>query len=290
MIDSRLITFLKLCELMNYRKTAEELSLTQPAVSSQIKMLEQDYGSKLFLYDKRTLSMTKEAYILREYANNLVYQDKKIREKLKADEGFDICMGATKTIGEFVIASQVASFLSDDLNNLKVEIDNTERLLSFVESGELDFAIVEGVFDKAKFLHSLYRREPFLGVCNKHHRFAGKSVSINEIFEESLLIREEGSGTRDIFENILSEHNHGITEFKKVITINNFRLMMDVLGKINGITFAYKAVANSYEDLATFKIRGLDLEREFNYVYLDNKFSKEAVNFFKTFSIMNRNS
>ena len=75
MIDAKLITFLKLYELMNYRKTAEELNLTQPAVTSQIKLLERDYGCKLFVYNKRVLSRTPEAEVLRSYAENLLYEE-----------------------------------------------------------------------------------------------------------------------------------------------------------------------------------------------------------------------
>ena len=61
MIDTRIETFLTLCRVMNYRKTAELLNMTQPAVTQHIHFLEEQYGCKLFSYDRRTLTMTKEA-------------------------------------------------------------------------------------------------------------------------------------------------------------------------------------------------------------------------------------
>lgn len=283
MIDARLVTFLKLCDLMNYRQTAEALNLTQPAVTQQMKLLEQDYGCKLFLYDKRTLAKTQEANALQLYAQNLLYQDRKIREKLHQSSGRCVRIGATKTIGEFVISRQVAEFAMAPGNMIDVEIDNTERLLSNIVSGSIDFALVEGFFDRAKFSSILYRKEPFIGICSKQHPFAGKTIHLDRIWSEHLLIREEGSGTRDIFEQMLAEHNHGIHEFNKSTTISHFGLMLDVLQRVNGITFAYEAVLKGHEELTGFRVNGLDITREFNYVFLDNSYAEEAVTYFDSF-------
>ena len=65
MTGDRIETFLTLCRLMNYRRTAEELNMTQPAVTQHIHYLEERYGCKLFLYDRRTLKMTPEAEVLK---------------------------------------------------------------------------------------------------------------------------------------------------------------------------------------------------------------------------------
>ena len=74
MVDSRIKTFLALCRNMNYRRTADELNLTQPAVTQHIKYLENQYNCKLFSYDRRTLSLTKEGKLLQSYAENVLYQ------------------------------------------------------------------------------------------------------------------------------------------------------------------------------------------------------------------------
>ena len=68
MTGDRIETFLTLCRLMNYRRTAEELNMTQPAVTQHIHYLEERYGCRLFLYDRRTLKMTPEAEALKKYA------------------------------------------------------------------------------------------------------------------------------------------------------------------------------------------------------------------------------
>jgi len=82
---------------------------------------------------------------------------------------------------------------------------------------------------------------------------------------------------------MLMEHNHSINEFKRITTISDFALMMQLLPHMNGITFAYKAVLESVDTICDFQIQGLETTREFNYVFLNNPFSLEAVNYFDSF-------
>lgn len=283
MIDSRMETFLTLCRCMNYRKTAETLSMTQPAVTQHIHYLENLYGCKLFLYDRKTLQMTKEAHILKKYAENVLYQESKLREQLRPTNSCHYSIGATKTIGEYVIGEHIGNYLSHEENTLSVVVDNTEHLLEKLSSGELDFALIEGYFDRNRFSSRLYRTEPFVGICGNNHPFAGSTVSPRDLWDQDLILREEGSGTRNILELLLAERSHAVNEFRRISTISNFGLMMTLLKNNLSITFAYRAVKNSQPDLAEFRVEGWDTLREFNYVYLDTPFSEEAVTYFDSF-------
>ena len=87
MTDIRIETFLTLCNVMNYRKTAELLNMTQPAVTQHIHYLENYYNCKLFIYDKKSLQMTREAELLRKYAENVTYQEKRLKTLLSKNAG-----------------------------------------------------------------------------------------------------------------------------------------------------------------------------------------------------------
>ena len=138
MTGDRIETFLTLCRLMNYRRTAEELNMTQPAVTQHIHYLEERYGCKLFLYDRRTLKMTPEAEVLKKYAETVRYQERRLEMQLRGTGTRSLAIGATKTIGEYVIAGQVSRYLSVPENRLSVEVDNTEHLLGMLSGGTLD--------------------------------------------------------------------------------------------------------------------------------------------------------
>lgn len=285
MVDNRIHTFLTLCRAMNYRKTAEELHMTQPAVTQHIQYLEQEYGCRLFVYDKRILHMTREAEILRQYAENILYHENKVKERLHQKKGWNLSIGATKTIGECVITDQIANFLAAEGNTLSVEVDNTEHLLELLSKGQLDFALIEGFFDRSKYACRLYRNESFVGICAANHPFAGKTIPLDEIWSEHIILREEGSGTRKIFEQLLAEKNHSVQEFSRITSIGNFGLMTQLIERLHGITFAYSALLSRNANLAAFHVADCNAVREFNYVYLDNPFSLQAVEYFDSFRI-----
>ena len=280
MIDTRIQTFLTLCRVMNYRRTAELLNMTQPAVTQHIHFLEEQYGCKLFHYDRRTLTMTREAELLQRYAENVLYQEKKLKTELTQNKGVSLSIGATKTIGEYVIGDHVSAFLSEPDHRISVTVENTETLLTDLSAGKIDFALIEGYFDRSRYASRLYRKEPFVGLCGKGHLFANKTIPIDKIWCENLLLREEGSGTRDILGQLLAESNHSFSEFERITTISNFGLITRLLENNNCITFAYHAVGETNSSLSEFHVMGWDISREFNYVYLDTPFSEYAVDVF----------
>ena len=283
MIDTRIETFLTLCRVMNYRKTAEILNMTQPAVTQHIHYLEEHYGCKLFIYDRRSLKMTAEAQIMKKYAENVLYQEKKLKSQLNQKESINLSVGATKTIGEYVIPEHISAFLSQPGNSISVKVENTDNLLLSLSDGEIDFALIEGFFDKSRYASQLYRKEPFTGICGANHPFADRTISLNEIWSENLILREDGSGTKSILQQLLAESNHSFEEFRKITTISNFGLITKLLEKNNCITFAYRAIKESNSALAEFRVKDWDISREFNYVYLDAPFSEYAVEYFKSF-------
>ena len=103
------------------------------------------------------------------------------------------------------------------------------------------------------------------------------------MFKEHLFLREEGSGTRHVFENILKEYNHDLNEFSTVTTISDFGLMMHLIKELKGITFAYKSVLKHDHDLCSFHIQDHIIYHQFNYVYLNNPVSLKAVDYFDQF-------
>ncbi len=283
MVDYRMQTFLVLCRQMNYRKTAEELNMTQPAVTQHIHSLEEYYGCRLFTYDHRELRMTREAELLRLTAENMLYQERRLLESIRERNIRELHIGATKTIGEYVIGADIASFLKEPCNRITVDVDNTAVLLERLSGGELDFALIEGNFDRTRFSSRVYRSEPFVGLCAADHPFAGRDVSVEELLREPLLLREEGSGTRIIFEDILRQYNLAPNYFPRVTCISNFGLLTGLVAHHCGVTFAYEAVKSGNPRLASFQLRDTRTRHDFCYVYLDNPDAAEAVKYFERF-------
>lgn len=279
MLDYRILTFLKLCETMNYRITAEELNMTQPAVTQHIHYLEEEYECKLFIYNRKKLEKTNQAILLEEYARSAYYNEIYLKRKIKSENKIKINIGATKTIGEFVIGEKIKKLVKNEKYDISLTIDNTENLIKLMELNKLDFILIEGIFNKDKYGYRLYKKDEFIGICSKNHKFNGKSIKFEELFKEDIIIREEGSGTRGIFEQFLSENSFSLEFFKKKITINNFNLIKELVSTNCGISFVYNSVVNKNDDIGKFYFKN-KIEREFNYLYLKNTAAKELVDFF----------
>ena len=191
MIDYRMQTFITLCELMNYRLTAEKLNMTQPAVTQHIKYLEKQYQTKLFIYDGKSLIKTEKAKCLEKSTRTMYMLEKELKVQMDEAKEDPIIMGATKTIAEFAVSKMILEYLNQTKQDFELVVDNTENLLDKIDHGEIDFALIEGYFNKNDYAYQLLERQPFVGICSKDHPFAKKEVSMEEILKETILIRSE---------------------------------------------------------------------------------------------------
>ena len=278
MLDYRVLTFLTLYDEMNYRRTAEKLNMTQPGVTQHIHYLENYYGVKLFEYDGRTLSKTKNAQRLKKYFDSVKAEETDIRESFTPTDTMHMTVGATKTIGEFVIVPEIRAFLQAPNHNLDLIIDNTENLLHMLEKSQIDFAVIEGVFDKSKYGYHLFKKEAFVGVCAKDHPFAGRTVTLEEVFREDIVVRESQSGTRMLLQNAITDRGFSVDSFHRCSSVNNFSVICDLVAINKAITFAYEPIAHCRDDLATFMVEDMQIQGEFNFVYCNERVAKEKIN------------
>ena len=279
MLDPRWNTFLVLCETMNYTRAAEQLCLTQPAVTHHIHYLEDHYGWRLFSYEGKILRLTEAGMRLREFTRSMAYNSKKVEATMAAPAPILLRVGASKTIGEYVIAPRVERFLrSQPEASFSLLVDNTQVLLRALEAGQLDFALVEGFFDRSRYDAQLCRQEAFFGVCAPQHRLAGRAVPLDEITGERLILREPGSGTRAIFEEALHRQNYTLDSFPSVVTISDFSTIKSLVADGLGLSFLYAPVVEQELEagtLARFDLAEVPMSGAFYFVCLkDNLFAK----------------
>ena len=267
-MDRRLETFLAVCQTMNYRRAAEALHLTQPAVTKQIQSLEASYGVRLFSYDGRKLAKTAPGSALEVFAISQRYQEQELERALHAAPRKILRVGATKTIGDYILPPAICSFVRAPEHELQFTVDNTTRLLGQLEAGQLDFVVVEGIFDKRRYESFLLRNEPYIGVCAKEHPFSGREVPLSKLFSERLILREPGSGTRNILERELQQCGYTPDAFRSNVCISSFKIIRDLVRAGQGVSFLYEAVVKGDEGIAHFSCPPLTGVHELNVVCL----------------------
>jgi len=281
MLDFRHKTFLALCSCNSFTKAAELLHITQPAVSQHIKYLEELYGCKLFDIANRRIRLTHQGELLKEFATTVFSDSKHFRENIQSvqTDTMQFSFGATLSIGEYVMPEILSRLLTKHPEmKIHMSVANTQVLLERLNSGELDFIVVEGMFDKSGYDSILFSLERFIPVCSPKSEFANREVGFQEIIKSRLILRERGSGTREIFENILQKNNYSLHAFEKMIEIGNMAAIKEMVSNGLGITFLFEVAAKKEikeGSLSVINIPGFSEQREFNFVLLKNSFFRE---------------
>ena len=269
-MDTKLHTFLTLCQTMNYRLAAERLHLSQPAVTKQIQALEQSLQTKLFYYDGHTLHKTEKCLLLERYAITQQYQFEELQLAIAGKERTQLRIGATKTIGDYVLLDAIKNYLYNPNHELSLVVDNTKHLLQMLDENQLDFAVIEGTFSKTKYDSYLLRMEPFVGICAKDSPLAGRDIPIEELLKETIIVREEGSGTRRIFEERLNAAGYDLNDFSRKVSISSFVSIKALVSAGIGISFLYRSVVAGDNTIGTFTAEALTAPHAFHVVYTRN--------------------
>lgn len=260
MLDYRTETFLTVCRTMSFTKAARSLHISQPAVSQHIHYLEGYYHARLFRQEGKKLLLTDAGQLLQKSLtmlhNNELYLQEQLR--LLADKRMTLRFGASRTVGEFMIARPLAQFLLRRPGaDVTVRVDNTRRLLQLLDLGEIDFAVLEGDYPAGQYAHRPYCTEAFIAVCGGGAALPGGPLSLGALTGERLLLREAGSGTRSILERALTEHGLALRDFANLTVVENMSAIKELVLAGCGITFLYEGAVRA--ELESGALRRLPL-------------------------------
>ncbi len=277
MLDFRTETFLTVCETINFTAAARELNITQPAVSQHIHFLEAQYHTSLFVYRNKRLSLTRSGEILRKRLLTMKNDEKAIQDEIKSKfSGIEtLSMGVTMTIGEYAIVDKLADFLKSHPEiNIHLHYGNTSQLLQLLDQGQISMAIVEGNYPKENYSHKKYSTEDYIAVCAASHKFVNEDpLSIHDLICERLLVREEGSGTRNILEQSLIARGLRISDFTHYTQVENMHSIIGLLKKDCGISFLYKIAVEKELASGTLKeisLTDFKMQHDFDMIWEKN--------------------
>lgn len=274
MLDFRTETFLTVCKTMNFTAAARELHITQPAVSQHIHYLEAFYQTVLFAYHNKQLSLTASGELLRKYLMTMKNDEQAILNEIKSSNSgiASISIGVTMTIGEYAVVDKLASFLiRHPETNIHLHYGNTSQLLKLLDAGQISLAIVEGNYPKENYAHKKYSTEDYIAVCAACHTFQSENPSnIHSLISERLLVREPGSGTRNILEENLLARGFQLSDFIHYTVVENMHTIIELLKKDCGISFMYKIAVLEELQKGTLKeihLEDFRMQHDFDFIW-----------------------
>ncbi len=274
MIDPKTKTLLALVEIGNYTKTAQSLSLTQPAVSHHIRQLEEEYGIKIFYSGKKTLSLTPEGEVLLKYAKRQAAIEQRLLHALEDIKSSvrRYNVGTTTTVGEYVVSQLFITYCNEHPGvHINIVTDNLNSILGKLQSYELDWAIVDGRVS-SDGINSIQLGSDYLClVVSPMHPFAKrKSVGLAELKNERFILRSPNAGTRALFEKYLLDHSEDIRNFNILIEIDNISTIKELVYSNLGITVMSHSACRDEEAsgrLVTVPVINFNVTREINIIY-----------------------
>lgn len=272
MLEQHYLTFKLLAQTLSYTKTAQRLFMTQPAVSQQIKRLEAEVGVPLVRYQHRQLQLTAAGDALATYLAQLTVQNDKFMEGLRQPRPAPrLLLGATMSLNT-VFLPRLLPILRHQYQQIVSKIGNTAQILQQLRQGQIDFALIEGNFDKTEFDYQVIRREPFICVTGTGNPLLHDGIVYqpHELVQETLLIREPGSGSREILLDWLASFNLQLADFAQRIEIGDPQTIMTLLQQGFGISFMYASLAQSalqQQQLRQVQLPALQLDHELYLIY-----------------------
>jgi DNA-binding transcriptional LysR family regulator len=209
MLDFRLRVFYTVARQLNFTKAAATLHITQPAVTRHIKELEQNYKTTLFDRQNSGITLTEAGHIMLQYATTIMEQYEMLDfdiNSLNNQVTGDLRIGASTTIGQYVLPPVLASF-HERYPDVQIHLanENSNRILQLLLQKDIDIALVEGKTNNNSVQFMPYLDDEIVLVCNRTNTRAGrKEMMLQELTKLPLVMREGDSGTYEIIEEQLS--------------------------------------------------------------------------------------
>jgi LysR family transcriptional regulator, transcriptional activator of the cysJI operon len=271
----RLTVFRKVAEQLSFRKAAEELYLTQPAVSQQIKALEEELGVVLLDRSGSQVKLTPAGTALLQYAEEsgrLLREARHAIANLSGTQSGVLSLGASTTIAQYVLPRLLSEFCgSHPRVHPTLMSGNTEQIVTAVEEEKIALGFIEGPPRSRDLALAPFLEDELVLLAPAAHEWAErKEIAAEDLTTVPLLMRERGSGTRHIVELALERHRIRRSSLKVAMELDSTEAIKSAVDAGFGVGFVSRwAIAQDARLGPAFRIvgiRGVRFRRHFSVV------------------------
>jgi DNA-binding transcriptional LysR family regulator len=274
-MDTRqLAAFCAVVERKSFSQAAERLGVTQPAVSLQVRSLEKRLGRKLLDRSGRRVEPTEAGLALYRGAQRMLALEGQLIEELDAGEdgelGGTLEVGASTGPGSTVVPVLLCEFQRENPGvAVSLSISDTQSVVDRVAERELELGVVGASRRHRGVVFEPFFRDEVVLACPPGHRFAGRSVSLEELREEPLIVMQEGAGVRQVIEDELRRAGTRLRDLEPRLELGLQESVKSAVAAGHGVTFISRTAIEA--DLAagtleTARVKGLEPSREISLV------------------------
>lgn len=284
MLNDSIRVFLMVVEKKSFSKAAKALFLTQPAVSFQIQMLEDHYGTKLFDRVSRNIILTEAGELLCKYANEMNDMQGSLErdmQELNTTTVGRLKVGASATIGEYIAPSVLAEFKKRYPKvSLSLEVANSDEIEMSIHDTSLDIGLVEGP-PIGKDLESIpFLDDELVVIVSPDHPWSElENISVFELDRFPFISREKGSGTLAEIHSYMKKAGFSPNNLNVLMKLGSTKAIKTAVKSGIGFTIISRwAIKDELEEgsLAMVRIKEDKFKRQFRIVYHKKKFKTQA--------------
>lgn len=274
MFDFRLRVFHTVARRLSFTKTAEELFITQPAVTKHIHEIENYFKIKLFERNGTKIKLTAAGGTLFQHTEQLFALYRNMEFELNTfsqKQSGKLMIGASTTVAQYVLPSVLASF-HKKFNDTKIILTtgNTEQIEQDLQNKKIDLGIIEGQSKKNLFKYTTFIKDELVLVANSNHTLAKKEIiKPADLLKIPLLLREPGSGTLEVIAHALKPLGIKIAQLKVEMQLGSTESIKRYLLNSDAMAFlSVHAVLNELKSktCAIIDVKNLNIERHFYFI------------------------
>lgn len=273
----QLETFICVAENKSFTKAAELLYVTQPTVSNHVSNLEKELDTILFIRTRRSVNLTKSGMILYSHAQNIISAYHNLSKDLKSfNQNLEGHLNIyASTVPRKYFLPDILRTFSHDYPGVSYSLvsDDSQFVINSLIRGETDFGFVGMKIESSKLVyHEVMEDELVLltSTASKINSKDGLHISYNDLKNLKLILREEGSGTRNLFEKALIDKDLSLEQLQNATIIEDSGTIVEMVRAGIGSTIISKHEAKLFVETGLLKqyyVKDLDLTRFFYFVY-----------------------
>jgi len=284
MPDRRLQVFHTVARFLSFTKAAEMLHMTQPAVTFQVRQLEEYFNTRLFDRTHNKINLTEAGKRVYEYSEKIfeLYNEmENCVKELTGEVSGVLIIGASTTIAEYMLPALLGDFKAHHPDvAIRLKVGNTDDIVSMVETNIIDLGVVEATVHNKNLALELWCMDQLVAIVPPHHQLSSENtVPVNKLVEFPYICREEGSGTREVINEYLYNAGLNPRNLNIVMELGNPEAIKRAVEAGMGISIISKASIVKELQLGTLVAIKLDpvLERAFYFVHQKQKFRVRAM-------------
>ena len=286
MADRRLNVFYHVARQLSFTKAAEILHMTQPAVTFQVRQLEEHFNTRLFDRTHNKISLTvagERVYAFAEKIFQLYDEMENSVRELTGEISGVLILGASTTIAEYMLPALLGDFKDKYPDvNIRLKVSNTDGIVSMVENNEIDLGVVEAPVTNKNLAVEACRTDRLVAITPPGHELTKEkqgTIPVRSIVKYPFILREDGSGTREVIMDYLKLAGIDETQLNIIMELGSLEALKGAVEAGIGVSIISRATLMKEIKLGSVEVLELDppLERPFSFVHQKHKFSQRAM-------------